>query len=140
MYADVADMVARFGEHDLRVLSARGPGKPVEIDTEAVNTALTDAAGRVDGYCRGRYDVPFNPPPPEIKRLTCDIARYFLYDQTRAIPEAVENAYKLALKILGDIAKGAVVLDVGGVAAISQAGKSKAYHPHRPLNFSGFRE
>lgn len=138
MYADIAAMVVRFGEHELIMLSDRATPPLRQIVSEVIDTALTDAGEVINGYCRSRYSVPLLPVPPMIKRLQCDIARFFLYDQSRAIPEGVEEAYKQALKILGEISKGSVVLEIGSSSAPS-VGQSKAVHPYRPLDFSGFR-
>ena len=56
VYADMGDMVARFGE--LEVLQIADRNADGEIDAEVVAVALADASAEIDAYL-GRFQQPF---------------------------------------------------------------------------------
>lgn len=119
-YATVADMVARFGERELIQLTDTTNIPPSAIDAPRVETKLADAAAFVDGYvgqvyrlpltgCAQPVTVPGADPvyvaPPVLTRLTCDLARYYLYDDL-APENEVYRRYKAAVRELEAIAAG----------------------------------
>ncbi|MCK9987645.1 MAG: hypothetical protein AzoDbin1_04117 [Azoarcus sp.] len=124
IYATVADMIARYGERELVQLTDVTNIPPSTIDTPRVETKLTDAAAFVDGYvgqvyrlplagCAQPVTVPGTDPvyvaPPVLTRLTCDLARYYLYDDL-APENEVYRRYKAAVRELEAIATGAAQL------------------------------
>lgn len=123
-YATVADMVARYGERELILLTDVTNIPPSTIDTDRVETKLADAAAFVDGYVGQVYRLPLagcaKPltvpggeveyvAPPVVTRLTCDLARYYLYDDL-APENEVYRRYKAAVRELEAIAAGAAQL------------------------------
>ena len=115
-YADVADMVARFGDLDVIQITDRNQDGLVDEDVALV--ALEDATAEIDTYL-GRFKRPFKNPPPILVRLCCDIARYRLTAASGVlITEEIRNRYKIdVLDLLRALAKGEVQLgldDDGG--------------------------
>lgn len=111
MYADVQDMVARFG--DLEVIQISDRNADGMIDDDVVLVALADATAEIDAYL-GRFKQPFAEIPPILKRLCCDIARYRLVATSGVqITDEIRNRYKIdVLDLLKALARGEVQLGV----------------------------
>lgn len=111
MYANVQDMVARFG--DLEVIQISDRNADGQIDDDVVEVALADATAEIDAYL-GRFRQPFDETPPILKRLCCDIARYRLVATSGVlITEEIRNRYKIdVLDLLKALARGDVQLGV----------------------------
>lgn len=122
-YATPADLVLRFGEPEIEQLAGRTALDV--IDTDVVERALADAAAEIDGYVGARYRLPFDPVPPLLTRIACDIARYRLYDD--ASSDEVRRRYEDAVKLLARIADGTVSF---GVAADAPAAPNVAVLAH----------
>lgn len=104
MYATVADMVSRFGEQDLVLLSWREGAADGEINTPVVEQALADATAEINGYIGGRYKLPLSAVPAVLTSHCCSIARYLL-NGDRA-PEQVTERYNSVIKFLTSVGKG----------------------------------
>lgn len=76
----------------------------------AVQSAIQDATEEIDGYLAGRYDLPLPNIPNNLKRLTCDIARYYLYFQQPT--ELVEKRYEQAIDYLKMVANNKAHLSI----------------------------
>jgi len=76
-----------------------------------IDEAIAAADAEIDGYCAGRYSVPFDPVPPVVKGLSVEIAAYYLYKR-RTMPEVIEKAYDKAVARLKDISRGVLTLGV----------------------------
>lgn len=85
-----------------------------------VNQALADADNTVDGYIAVRHAVPLASPPPVVKRLVCDLARYFLYDDQAT--ETIQKRYDIAERFFRDVGAGKVSLGADLGAASQPAG------------------
>jgi phage gp36-like protein len=118
-YATVQDMIDRFGEQEMIQLT---DDDNAAVQAAPVERALEDAQGLVDGYVGRIYRLPLTgctkPVPTEeeplatelvahplLVRLTCDIARYYLYDNL-APEHEVAGRYKAAEKTLQAIGDG----------------------------------
>jgi len=86
-----------------------------------IDEAIATADAEIDGYCAGRYSVPFSPVPPVIKGLSVEIAVYRLY-QRRTVPERTEKSYDKAVARLKDISKGLMTLGVAPQPAPADTG------------------
>ncbi|WP_175716545.1 gp436 family protein [Burkholderia anthina] len=141
-YAVVDDMIDRFGREELTQLTDRDNIPPSVIDEARVQIALDDASMAVDGFIGQIYRLPLRgclkprvpgqapeyAAPPVLVRLTCDIARFYLYDDLSPENE-VHRRYQHAKKDLQAIADGTSMLSCpwGGspgdlVAADAQQG------------------
>lgn len=107
-YATLADMVARFGEHEVIELSDRS--RIGEVDPVVVADALVDASGEIDSYLSGRYTVPLVAVPRLMIGLCCDIARYRLCGSETRETEVINTRYKNAIRFLEKAAKGEVLI------------------------------
>lgn len=119
IYAAVQDLVDRFGERELVQLT---DPELLAVDAARVQLKLDDAHALADGYLARVYALPLagcaKPvgvgavdyvPPPQLTRIVCDVARYYLYDDLA--PEAeVYRRFKAACAELQAIADGKAVL------------------------------
>lgn len=111
MYCTQADIVARFGEAELKQLTDRTGTNT--IDSTAVEAAIADAAAEIDGYIATRYTLPLIVVPAIIKRIAVDVALYQLFMARRmGATEEVRYRYTDARKLLENIAAGKVSLGV----------------------------
>lgn len=117
-YATHADMTARFGEPDLILLTERSDSPQDVINTDILEQAINDASAEIDGYLAGRYTLPLAVVPSVLKRICCDVARYFL--GTDNAPEHVTERYKNAIKFLSAVGKGELSLGVSDSGAKAQ--------------------
>tara|TARA_R110002033_G_scaffold124195_1_gene166316 strand:- start:5831 stop:6271 length:441 start_codon:yes stop_codon:yes gene_type:complete len=121
MYANTDNMLSRFGEQDLMLLTEREGSMPGQINIAVLEQALRDASAEIDGYIVGRYTLPLTTVPAVLERNCCDIARYFLYGDKA--PEQVEKRYNAVVKYLALVSKGDISLglaDTGEVASQSE--------------------
>ncbi|MGQ3072571.1 MAG: gp436 family protein [Ferrovibrionaceae bacterium] len=118
-YATQADLIQAFSEIELVQLTDKVNMPPSTIDADRVEIALRDASGRVNAYVAGRYTVPLSPVPDEIRRVTCDLAWYYLHGS--GVPEEVLTRHDRAVKFLREISEGVVVL-VGAAGLAPAAG------------------
>lgn len=82
------------------------------VDAAVVAGAITEAAGTVDGFLRGRYPLPLNPVPEIITTIALDVSVYYLYARKPEFdpPEAVSDRYKSAVALLQRIQDGKMPL------------------------------
>lgn len=116
-YATVTDMVARYGRQELVELTDLDNIPPAVINEARISLKLADAASFIDGYIGQVYRLPLRgcrkpvldgvefEAPPVLVRLTCDIARFYLYDDL-APEHEVYRRYQGAVKELDNIAAG----------------------------------
>ncbi len=112
-YATRQDLVERFGQQELLELTDKT--NQGSIDDTAVTRALTDADAQINGAIAGRYDLPLPSTPVVLKRIACDIARYYLYDDKAT--EQVTKRYNDAVTQVNAIGAGTLSmgLDASGV-------------------------
>ena len=153
-YIAATDLLARFGAEELTQLSDRSMPRVLTADRLAaaaggadtsgwpadesaaalaalsvIGQAITDAGSAIDGYLSGRYGMPLTTPPAVLKRVACDLARHYLYDDNE--PETVSDRYKESVAWLRDVAAGKVALGpeavgskpAGGCVEIVTSGK-----------------
>ena len=122
-YATQQDLIDRFGERELIQLT---DPDGASIAATKVERALLDAHALADGKLSRVYAVPLEGcrkpapqpdnvhavdmvPPPQLVRIVCDVARYYLYDHL-APEHEVALRFKAAQKELERIAQGRAVL------------------------------
>jgi phage gp36-like protein len=109
-YATRADMVSRFGEDEVRLMTDIAPIRADAIVDSVLDQALADASAEIDGYLAGRYTLPLTTVPAILTRTCCDVARYFL--QTQEAGPQVKARYEAATKWLMAVARGDIVLGI----------------------------
>lgn len=132
-YILITDLLTRFGAEEMAQVADRGTPRLVtpdlleaaaagtdmagwgSYDVEAIgkavaniNQAIEDAQSAIDGYLSGRYGAPMATPPAVVKRLACDIARYYLHDDQAS--ETIQKRYDAAIAFFRDVAAGKVTL------------------------------
>ncbi len=106
MYATIEDMLKRFGEAEINAIAGAEKGA---IDEDKVKTALNDAEELINAYVGAKHSLPLSVVPQSLKRICCNLARYFLYVEVK--PEELEKTYEKDIAFLKDIARGVVVLE-----------------------------
>lgn len=109
-YAIQADLEERFGEAELVRLTDRDSPPTGQVDAAVVSRAIEDAQAEINCYLASRYTLPLGVVPELLKRLTCDIARYLLYDDVA--PDQIRDRYKDTVVLLKGIAEGKVSLAI----------------------------
>ncbi|WP_432460798.1 gp436 family protein [Agarivorans sp. QJM3NY_25] len=115
-YASSAQMLGRFGEQELILLSNHD-GRSDSVNEPALAQALSDASAEIDGYLAGRYPLPLSKTPAVLESLCCDMARYKLSNEHA--PEPIEKRYQAALKFLHSVGKGELSLGVDPEGAVA---------------------
>ena len=83
------------------------------IDTVVCEEAILYSSTLIDGYLRGRYNLPLNTHFPLLRVVAMDLSIYRLYSRRimTEIPEVVCDAYKNATKTLENLQKGIITLE-----------------------------
>lgn len=94
---------------------------------DKVKEALLAAGELVDGYLRGRYELPLAEIPTLLRDVVRTIARFKLYERRPEsdMPETVMETYKAAVKTLEQIRSGRITL---GVAVTAEAMPERGEH------------
>lgn len=108
MYCTKDDMLARGWEKELIQLTDKA--NLGVIDDGILNQAIADASAEIDSYLQGRYSLPLIIPVPNLTRICCDVARYYLFETK--VTEQVQNRYDTVIRYLEHIAKGVIKLGI----------------------------
>ena len=120
-YATKQDLIDRFGEAELIQLTDRAEPPANAVDDTVVARALTDAENLIDGHLvPGGYILPLSPVPDLVRRIACDVARYYLHKD--AATEQVRKSFEDAMKQLAGISRGDIKLSAASVAAPGSGG------------------
>lgn len=101
-YATRTDLENRYGADEV---GQREDALPAG----AVDLALADADGLIDGYLAGRYALPLSSVPDALVRVAAAIARYNLLGDSAT--ERAQMDYKDAIAWIKDVQAGRVLLD-----------------------------
>jgi phage gp36-like protein len=105
---------------------------PVLVTSTAIRDVwITAAEDEIDSHCRPIYDIPFDDPPPFIKRLAVALFIYYAYAHTGQIPDRVQKSYDLAVENLDKINKRILKLTDG------ESNVDDSYYNSRFLSTSG---
>lgn len=90
--------------------------------------AILYSSTLIDGYLRGRYNLPLDTHFPLLRIIAIDLSIYRLYSRRlhADMPEAILEQYKEAIKTLEKIQKGIITLEVQTEASTNQI-QSKEY-------------
>lgn len=119
VFGDLLTVVASGGD-----TSAFDPADvaQAQVALARVQRALDDARDTVDSYISARYTLPISPVPAILQRTACDLARFYLYDDTAT--EQVKDRHTAAMKLLDDVRAGRAQL--GADAATGEQPPSSA--------------
>lgn len=108
MYCTKADMLARGWEKELIQITDKSNSGV--IDDGILDQAIADASAEIDSYLQGHYSLPLTISVPNLTRISCDIARYYLFE-TR-VTEQVQKRYDAVTRYLEQVAKGVIKLGI----------------------------
>lgn len=133
IYCTLAELKERYSEHMLIQISDRDDAATGEIDQALIDRAIADAGALIDGYLKPRYRLPLPSVPPLVKDLALRISIYKAHAHVAG--EKIETDYKDALRMLEQISKGVIQLDIEGAApAGSGSGEVRTNQPERPMS------
>lgn len=126
-YCTRADIGKAIPELTLIQLSNDDPTAELP-DESVIEDGIRQAEELVDGYLRGRYDLPLDPVPSVLRDAVVYLTRHWLYQRRPegAIPEAVKDSRKDTLKLLESIRDGVVTLGMPTGEAAPEPGKIRA--------------
>lgn len=118
MYHNYSELIEQLPEEDLLDLvdderSGQIVQDPPDARMQRVLELGDKVASLIDSYCRGRYQVPFTSPVPDIIiDLSITLHIYRLYGRRRDLQTSDEQRmrYKDAMKMLRDIQDGKISL------------------------------
>ncbi|NIZ12903.1 gp436 family protein [Phaeobacter sp. HF9A] len=112
-YTTLDQLNDRYGERLLISLTDRDEIATGAVDQDTVDQAIADADALIDGYLKGRYQLPLSDVPAQVAAMSRAISIWNLhvYDA----PKQIEAGYRDALGQLRDISKGLISLDVAGI-------------------------
>jgi phage gp36-like protein len=118
-YCSASDITAVIANDDLVQLTNDLGGDTV--DNAKITDAISYVDNLIDGYIRGRYDLPLASIPDELKYLAIDLVVYRLYSRRMYTnpPESITERKNDAMKQLKDIQAGRFNLGVESSEAFS---------------------
>jgi phage gp36-like protein len=106
-YSRLADLYNQYGEDAVnQIAETDRTGTP---DPLLIKRAITNADAEINAALLTRYRMPISPVPSLIRRISCDLAWWFLHGLT--VPESVEDRAKLARDMLKSLASGEMKLE-----------------------------
>lgn len=90
-----------------------------------IEDGVRQAEELVDGYLRGRYNLPLDPVPTVLRDAVVYLARHWLYQRRPegALPDAVKDSRKDTIKLLESIRDGVVTLGMPTGQAAPEPGE-----------------
>ncbi|WP_460418877.1 gp436 family protein [Pseudomonas sp. microsymbiont 2] len=94
-------------------------------NAEVIEDGIRQAEELVDGYLRGRYELPLDPVPTVLRDAVVYLTRHWLYQRRPegAIPDAVKDSRKDTIKLLESIRDGVVTLGMPSGQAAPEPGE-----------------
>lgn len=128
-YCTISDLLLKIPPTSLAQLSNDDP-TATTYDAAVVEEFVREAEELIDGYLRGRYDLPLVVVPSIIKDLTVTLARYGLYARRPEgidVPDAVKSTHRGALDTLRAIRAGTITIgaSTGGGEQAAEPGEIK---------------
>lgn len=147
-YATATDLITRFDAAEIAKRVDRGVPRlitaelmaaaaaggdlsafPADAVTRAqasmvvIQRALQDADDTINGYINARYTLPLSTVPAVLRRVACELARFYLYDDQ--VTDLIKERHAANIKWLTEVSKGVVSLGAEadtGVQPVSSAG------------------
>ena len=128
MYAQLSDMVDRYGEAEVLRLGVIDGDFATDLAdarvVDRVSKAITWASDQVDTYLRKRHATPLTNPPVAVIEAACVLARFWLSSNGGTTPsEDVRAAEKRTIAWLTQISRGEATLE--GAAALASGSTAR---------------
>ncbi|MHC8342251.1 gp436 family protein [Pseudomonas sp. RT6P73] len=111
---------------DMTLIQLSNDDPAAELPNERViEDGVRQAEELVDGYLRGRYNLPLDPVPTLLRDAVVYLARHWLYQRRPegALPDAVKDSRKDTIKLLESIRDGVVTLGMPSGQAAPEPGE-----------------
>ena len=98
------------------------------VNVGVVEQAVAQAEELIDGFLRGRYNLPLDPVPTIVKDMTVNLARHWLYarrPEGNELPDAVVRTHKSAMSLLETIRDGKLTIGQPTGEALAEPGEVK---------------
>lgn len=95
------------------------------VDSVVVEEALIYSSTLIDGYLRGKYNLPLNTQFPLLRVIAIDICIYRLYSRRiyTDMPETISENYKNAIRTLEQLKKGVITLETSENTEVKTCGE-----------------
>ena len=112
MYCSVEDIEKQI-THETLVQLTNDNSLP-EVDEAVTFEAILYSSTLIDGYLRGRYNLPLDTNLPLLRIIAIDLSIYRLYSRRLQadMPESILAQYKETIKTLDKIQKGTITLEL----------------------------
>jgi len=123
-YCTRADIGNAIPEMTLLQLSNDDPAASLPNES-VIEDGVRQAEELVDGYLRGRYNLPLDPVPTVLRDAVVYLARHWLYQRRPegALPDAVKDSRKDTINLLVSIRDGVVTLGMPTGQAAPEPGE-----------------
>ena len=123
-YCTRADIGSAIPEITLIQLSNDDPAAE-QPNENVIGDGVRQAEELVEGYLRGRYNLPLDPVPTVLRDAVVYMARHWLYQRRPegVLPDAVKDSRKDTIKLLESIRDGVVTLGMPTGQATPEPGE-----------------
>ena len=123
-YCTRADIGSAIPEITLIQLSNDDPAAE-QPNENVIGNGVRQAEELVEGYLRGRYNLPLDPVPTVLRDAVVYLARHWLYQRRPegVLPDAVKDSRKDTIKLLESIRDGVVTLGMPTGQATPEPGE-----------------
>lgn len=123
-YCTRADIGSAIPEITLIQLSNDDPAAE-QPNENVIGNGVRQAEELVEGYLRGRYNLPLDPMPTVLRDAVVYLARHWLYQRRPegVLPDAVKDSRKDTIKLLESIRDGVVTLGMPTGQATPEPGE-----------------
>ena len=123
MYCTIEDIKIQIGLPSLVQLT--NDNGTQEIDSVVVEEALIYSSTLIDGYLRGKYNLPLSNHFPLLRVIAIDLSIYRLYSRRiyTEIPDVISENYKNAIHTLEQLKKGIITLETEDNTEIKSSGE-----------------
>ncbi len=111
-YCSTDDIQSVITNDDLVQLTNDSGGD--SVDTTKITEAISYVDNIIDGYLRGRYDLPLASTPDELKYIAVDFVVYRLYSRRMSteVPRSISEKHETVINLLSRIQKGTFNLGI----------------------------
>jgi len=115
-YCSIDDIKSVISNSDLIDLTNSSGGGTVIEST--ITDAISFSDAMIDGYLRGRYNLPLSSTPTSLKYIAVDFVVYRLYSlrHFHNVPENIKERYDDVIRRLYEIQKGKYDLGIESTA------------------------
>lgn len=123
-YCTSDDIEIQIGKNSLVQLT-NDDNTQQTVDSVVVEEALIYSSTLIDGYLRGKYNLPLNTQFPLLRVIAIDICIYRLYSRRiyTEMPETISENYKNAIRTLEQLKKGVITLETSESTKVKTSGE-----------------